>query len=107
MTYIYGLHDPVVDSIFYVGQSRDPKSRLWAHIAAAREVEKSQRILNILLAGRRPELKILQEIPESMEHVENFIRSQEMKWVNSFGNQLVNRARWGIPSQWKDFSRVE
>jgi hypothetical protein len=107
MVYIYGLHDPIQDAIFYVGQSRDPKTRLVAHIAAAQEIEKAQRILAILKEGRRPALRILQEIPDSMESIPNFIRSQEGKWIEKFGEQLLNRARWDMPAKLKIFSRTE
>ena len=104
-TYIYGLHDPILDEIFYVGQSRDPKNRLLTHIAGAREVEKSLRILEILKAGRRPEIRILQEIPDAMAGAE-FVRSQEGKWINALGAQLVNRTRWEMPEAYKDFTRM-
>jgi hypothetical protein len=106
MIYIYGLHDPVRDSIFYVGKSANPNTRLGAHIAAALEVAKSQRILDILKAGEKPGIQIFQEVPSSMASVKDFVRSQEAKWINAFGDQLVNRARWDMPSAMKDFSRL-
>jgi hypothetical protein len=84
--YVYGLRDPLADSIFYVGLSNDPSLRFKTHINSARNIELPARIRTILLAGQTPALQILDTCTRG-----GAARRSEMRWIHELLPQLVNR----------------
>lgn len=76
-TFIYGLKDPRVGKIRYVGKSNDPRRRLMNHVAEARHARRRTYTFNwirkLLREGVRPEIEVLEEVayedwPEREKH---------------------------------------
>lgn len=93
-SYIYALIDPRDDKVFYVGQSVNPEGRYFAHCGDGRYFYeyperlgtepgklKWERIYYILKDGKRPTLKILEEVA-----VED-ATAREVYWFNFYRKQ--------------------
>lgn len=59
VVYIYGLKDPRTGLIHYIGQSLQPRKRLWAHVRTTAWLMESW-IKSLIEDGLRPELVILE-----------------------------------------------
>lgn len=72
--YIYGLHCPIADCIRYVGKTKKPKARLWAHFSNA--VKPTSRyhaahwMRGLIEQGLRPSMVILEELDDSEDWAE-------------------------------------
>lgn len=68
-TYIYGLQCPLAGVIRYVGKSKSPRQRLYAHITSANSGKfnhyAAKWLRKLIAAGLRPELVILEAVPDS------------------------------------------
>src|SRR5687767_11992796 len=62
MICIYALINPIDDSIFYVGASMYPHTRLLQHCSSDFNTFKGEIICKILEQGKRPELLILEKV---------------------------------------------
>jgi len=98
--YIYGLLDPndPCQQIRYVGRTVDPKARLDGHIHESKitNSKKSIWINEVLSGGELPEMKILEETDEKN------CNKAEQKWIDKYGNQLVNGCPGGGGAMPKD-----
>jgi len=66
-TYIYGLIDPRTGFVRYVGKAHNPKRRHQAHMNPSSlkpKTRKNHWIKNLLNAGRKPELILLEQVKE-------------------------------------------
>jgi len=65
--FIYGLIDPRTNEIRYIGYTPDPNKRLKGHLYNCRweKTHKANWIKSLLKLGLKPEMIILQEVPES------------------------------------------
>ena len=89
MTHIYGLIDPRDRTLFYVGRSNRPKTRLDSHVKEAKDGSnhaKSLRIREILAAGVRPELVVLETVSQEEAN------AAEERWISAFrpSGRLLN-----------------
>lgn len=68
MTYIYGLKDPNTGEIRYIGKANNPKARFSQHLALTKtdtSRHKKSWIESLLRVGQKPELVILERVPET------------------------------------------
>lgn len=90
---VYGLFDPINNNFFYVGVSADLKRRLLGHMSSTdKNLEKVDIIKKIKEKKRRPEIKILEVVPDYQ--LENILEI-EMKWILALkaqGHPLTNKA---------------
>jgi hypothetical protein len=91
-TFIYGLVDPRDGRVRYVGKADKPAHRLQAHLKDTSTCHKVKWLNLLNKLGLRPDLVMLEEVPESEW------QEAERKWVDHFGfDNLVNDAEpgWG------------
>lgn len=82
---IYGLLDPITQTIRYVGKSNDARARLKSHIGDAfKDQKKNDWILELHRNGYLPELVILQEVTGNGN-------AEERAMIQAYsGNDLLN-----------------
>jgi hypothetical protein len=98
--YIYGLKDPISESIRYVGQTiRKPSYRYRDRISEAKnsniKTKKTNWIKKLLKNNLKPELIILEEIESNTLDLAN---NKEIYWINYYkklGNKLTNQLLGG------------
>ena len=97
LTYIYGLWDPRDGRLRYIGKSNDPKSRLPAHLRAARKKGATSHLrcwlIGLMNDDERPMLEILEEVPISDW------QECERDWIKQcrdLGLDLVNSCPGGL-----------
>ena len=76
--YIYALVDPEDNSVFYIGKSENPKSRLSAHLALSKtdnNRHKKNKIAKIKRLGNEPSLVILEKC------CADDWKEKERKWI--------------------------
>jgi len=91
---VYGLVNPLNNSIFYVGSSIDPRKRLISHITKSKirsspNPLKNKIILNILQKGYKPTYIIIENLTEEWASLENYwirVLSREFEIVNIVKN---------------------
>jgi predicted GIY-YIG superfamily endonuclease len=89
MVSIYVLIDPRDDRVKYVGQTRDPKSRMWNHISNRARLPFVQELYT---EGLRPRLTVVQQC--ALEIADE----REAWWIQHYrtlGEPLVNRTNGG------------
>jgi hypothetical protein len=84
--YVYGLWDPRVEELFYIGQTRNFRDRRQAHFAQLSLLPKLRRMESIVNDGQRPEMRII-------EDVDSF--SPEAKWIEEY--YISNALKVGAP----------
>jgi len=96
-TYIYGLWDPRDGRLRYIGKSNDPKSRLPAHLRAAKKKGATSHLrcwlIGLMNDDERPMMEILEEIAVSdwQECEKDWI-----KQCRDIGLDLVNSCPGGL-----------
>ncbi|MEO7048878.1 MAG: GIY-YIG nuclease family protein [Ferruginibacter sp.] len=90
---VYGLRNPIDDNYFYVGVSGDLKRRLLGHMSSTdKNKDKATIIKKIVDAGLRPEIKLLQYIPDNNI---GSISEIELFWINKLlhqGHPITNKS---------------
>jgi len=79
-TYIYILIDPITNSVRYVGKSVNPLTRYSQHCNAYDNSEKYKWILDLKNNGYKPEMKIIDKVPNEIAHErESFYITEYLK----------------------------
>jgi hypothetical protein len=92
-TFIYALHDPLTDSIRYVGKADNPKRRFNAHLWGEKHnFYRSRWIAKLKRANLRPRLSILKEV--SVDNWQ-FWEKAFIKLYRRRGCRLVNLTEGG------------
>lgn len=91
-TYIYALLDPDTEVVRYVGKSDNPERRLLRHLGfyEKKETHKTRWLRKLVNEGKRPLLKILEEV--SIEEWGD----KERYWISMYKENLTNTADGGI-----------
>lgn len=63
--FIYVLKDPLLGDIRYVGKAKNPKVRYLKHLKVREKTHKSNWIRYLLSKGLKPELEVVDEVPDS------------------------------------------
>lgn len=92
--YIYELVDPRTDTIGYVGHTKNPKVRLSQHtLLHDVNEEKNTWVREMLHAGVKPEMRILEEVESRPEAI-----AREKHWILTyFSNGIQLKNHQGIP----------
>lgn len=91
--YVYGLVDPLINKVFYVGCSSYPKNRYSLHLHNARKTNtKPLRTIyfrKLIQQGVLPQLCILETVPyhHDNDYGKHNWRSREKYWTNEFRNR--------------------
>ena len=78
--FVYGLVDPRDGALRYVGRSSNPRARATAHLTSKDRRRIRQWIGDLLAAGARPTLRILQEVPPGEDAA-----AAEKTWLDKLG----------------------
>lgn len=92
-TFIYVLCDPNTAVVHYVGQSVDPRHRLFSHLAHAMKHKSSPKdlwICDVLAGGEKPTLKIICEVATERALAEEIHWIQEYKKLNPMLTNVAN-----------------
>lgn len=93
---VYGLFDSINNNYFYVGVSKILKKRLSGHMSSTdKNLEKVKVIQNIKANNSRPQIKILEVVPD---YKFDDVLKIELGWINRLkkeGHPLTNKALSG------------
>lgn len=82
--HVYGLFDPVSGTVFYVGMTARPRSRIWGHFGSPNSPA-WRRCRDLRESGVRPELRILATV--SKYHQARYI---EWRLLKEFFGRITN-----------------
>jgi group I intron endonuclease len=91
-TFIYGLIDPRINELRYIGKSNEPERRLWDHLHTNDKTHKTNWFGNLKQDGFKPELVVLEEI------YEHLWQDAEIWWIaymKALGANLTNHGAGG------------
>ena len=91
-TFIYILRDPRTGDTRYVGKADHPPARFRNHLNDRRPSHKRSWIESLSKAGIRPQLEIIDEVPEAQW---KFWESEYIRVFRAIGFDLVNHADGG------------
>ena len=94
-SYIYGLIDPTNGMLRYIGKSNNPLVRRYQHVCASQLAAKTHRnhwIKSLLVNGNKPEVVVLEEIPDSEWEI---AESWWIEYWKFLGASLVNGTSGG------------
>ena len=90
--YIYTLEHPITGEIRYIGQTKNPVSRLWRHINELTATYKSNWIKSLLTENLKPIMKTIEEVS-----IDDW-QDAEIYWIAQFkawGFRLTNSSEGG------------
>lgn len=90
---IYGLKNPLDDTIFYIGKTIAIKQRIAGHLHDKSESPKTDVIKNIITAGEKVVIEELEFVyEENIKELEKKLSEREKYWINQFDyDQLTNQ----------------